>query len=91
MTEKKETAGAIKKGPETKMYVGPTFPGVSRASVYVNGLPEPLKEKMEKHPVFGELVVDIGDIVEKRKELEDPASATSKCYKAAEAILKKGE
>lgn len=91
MTEKKETAETVKEESGTKMYVGPTFPGVSRASVYVNGLPGPLKEKMEKYPVFGELVVNIGDLVAKRKEMEDPASALSKYYKAAADILKKGE
>lgn len=74
-----------------RMYVGPTFQGVSKSSVYTNGLPVPLKEKVEKYPLFGELVVNIEDLAKKKKELEDPASAISRCYKAAVAVLKGGE
>ena len=66
MTEKKETAEVEKKGTEAKMYIGPTFPGVSHANVYINGLPEPLNGKVKSYPVFGELVVDIKDLVAKR-------------------------
>lgn len=93
MSEKEKTVDTAKEEEKTvsKMYIGPTFPGVEKASVYTNGLPDPLKEKVENYPVFGELIVDIGDLPATRKELANPESAVSRCYKIAESVLKKGE
>ncbi len=90
MTEKKETVETVKK-ESAKMYIGPTFKGVAYASVYTNGLPEPLAEKVEKYPLFAELIVDLDDLAAARKAKDDPESAISRCYAAAAEIIAKGE
>ena len=93
MSEKEKAVDTAKEKVEaiSVMYIGPTFPGVEKASVYTNGLPDPLKEKVESYPVFGELIVEIGELPAVRKELANPESAISRCYKTAESVLKKGE
>ena len=88
--EQKKTAETTKK-ETAKMYIGPTFKGVAYASVYTNGLPSSLKEKAGQHPVFKELIVDLGDLAMMQAERKNPESAISKCFKEAEKIIAEGE
>lgn len=89
-TTAEETKAAETKN-ETVMYIGPTFKGAAYGSLYNNGLTQPLKERIEQSPVFGELVVPVSELAKKRMEMRDKASAFSKCFEKANTILKDEE
>lgn len=90
MSEKQGTAAEKKAEAvqETKMYIGPTFAGVAYASVYKNGVPAPLQEKVEKYPVFAELLIPLNKVVAAKVAMEDGNSAISKCIAEAKRILR---
>lgn len=84
-TKRKEEAKGIQgQRKETVVYIGPTMKGVAiTGGLYNNGLPEELKNEIEKRPMLRELVVPVERLAEAKKELAKPGSALATIYKKA--------
>lgn len=80
------------KKQETVIYIGPAIIGVAMSgTVYNNGLPKPLEEAMKELPALKRLLVEPKSAGQAKKELKNPQSAVSVCYKnAAEYARKRG-
>lgn len=74
--------------PQQRVYIGPSFRGVTSGTIYLGELPEHLKAKIQKLPALGELVVPIERLAQAQQALKDANSDLSMIY---EAVLKKGE
>lgn len=73
------------------MYIGPTIKRVvSTNTIFNNGLPDRLKQKISEEPVIGTLIVPVNGLSEARKKLNEPASAIRACYEQVLLNLKKG-
>lgn len=82
-------AGAKKEAPAL-IYVGPSFTGAKRFTVYLNGLPEELEEKTEKDPVFKGLVLPVEELAGANTELARQGSGLNILYQEAEKKLAEG-
>lgn len=85
-TAVKETAQ--KRG--TMVYVGPDIVGAKQYTVYDNGLPDVLKEKINRHPVFHELIIPVEKLVQVNTELEKEGSAFNILFQKAMKIKEEG-
>lgn len=90
-TEKQESVKATEtekaarvKASETVIYLGPNLKGVTKGTVFSNGISPALKEAIKARPAIGSLVVTISDAAEARKQLERSGSAMSAFYNIAE-------
>lgn len=83
MPEKK---GAAKQAAgKMVMYLGPSIAGVTATgTVYNNGLTPQMQSAAEELPALNTLLVEIGGIVQARKDLRDKNSGISICYRKAE-------
>lgn len=69
------------KEQKTVVYIGPTIQGVVRKNtIYTNGLPKALVEIQKTMPIVNNLVIDINELNEARKKLNNPSSALSAIY-----------
>lgn len=73
------------------VYVGPSFKGAIRGTVYNNGLPDVLKEVIKEKPVIGELLVPISELPLANRELMDADSARNRIFRIANDYFRKGE
>lgn len=71
-----------------RVYVGPSFKGVTRGTVFKNGLIPELQNAIANIPAIGELVIPVTDIVKANKELANPESALSRFYESAKSYGK---
>ena len=72
------------------IYLGPAISGVAMpGTVYKNGLPPKLQKAVEEVPALKRLLVTTGNAQKVRKDLKDPQSAVSICYKSALEYAKK--
>lgn len=71
-----------------KCYVGPSFVGANKGSVYKDALPPALSEVIEDNPVLGALVVPVSKLAAVNVALENPGSSLSKVYERAQIYLK---
>lgn len=79
------------KRTEQVMYIGPSIKGVaSTNTIFNNGLPDRLIQKIGEEPVIGTLIVPVKDLAEARKEINEPASAIRACYEQVLFYLEKG-
>lgn len=80
------------KKQKTVIYIGPAIIGVAMSgTVYNNGLPKPLEEAAKELPALKRLLVEPKNAGQAKKELKNPQSAVSVCYKnAAEYARKRG-
>lgn len=77
--EKKAAARTADKG--TKVYIGPTIPGIVIAgTVFNNGFPKKLKEAMEAKKALTMLMVPVLELPKARLELKKPGSVLGVCY-----------
>lgn len=85
-----KAAGGKASGPV--VYIGPTIRGVVQTStVFNNGLPAVVKEKVKKMPLLGEMLIPVADLGKARKEMAVKGSAVRSCYdKVAELLKKEG-
>lgn len=86
--------GTAKKNsaPEKVTYIGPAIRGVVQpGTVFNNGLPAVLQNKVKELPVLSSLLVPVKELGKARKDLQDGATALSVCYKKAVSILNKKE
>lgn len=95
-TEKKQTQtarkAAVKEGlkkTETVVYIGPDIPGAKQYTVFNNGLPDALKEKIKRHPVFHSLVIPVEKLPQASVELAKEGSAMNIFYKKAQEANRK--
>lgn len=83
-TDKKQQ---ITKKPTIKegsiVYVGPDIPGAKQYTVFNNGLPDVLKEKIKKYPFFNSLVIPVEKLAKASAELAREGSALSILYQKA--------
>lgn len=78
MSRKKQTAQAV--------YVGPTIPGVVKANtIFRNGLPAALSERMEQDGVVKSLVIPLEDWPRVRQELAAQRGTISRLYRMVQA------
>lgn len=82
-----EQAAAQVQAPVT--YCGPTIKGIApQYTVFVDGLPDKLKEKVEQVPLLKALIVPLDKLAEMRVKLEqDGTRENILCNKAA-ALMK---
>lgn len=87
----KERKGTVKGSATGSVaYLGPSIRGVVRTNtVFNNGLPDALDAMVKEMPVLGALVVPVGELAVKRKELQDGTSAMGVCYRKAVSALEK--
>ncbi|MFR4350574.1 MAG: hypothetical protein ACLT3H_02775 [Roseburia sp.] len=75
-------------------YIGPTIPGVVIANtIFSNGVGEVLKKECEKLPVIGSLIIQIKDLAQAKKQLEEKDTPINIYYTKVQQYLKekKGE
>lgn len=81
--ETKTKAAAKKEAvqKETVMYIGPSIKNVvATGTLYNNGLPDALKDEMERQPIIGNLIIPVGSLAAAQKELAKAGSALSIMY-----------
>ncbi|BBF42003.1 hypothetical protein lbkm_0685 [Lachnospiraceae bacterium KM106-2] len=97
MTTKSETKTVVKqksvvKEVETKVYVGPTIPGVvTEGTIYNNGIPEVLDAVAKEEPAINSLIVKISYLAKARNELKNNGPMSIFYAKALEYKEKKGD
>ncbi|MCI9471524.1 MAG: hypothetical protein HFH56_09995 [Lachnospiraceae bacterium] len=74
-------------GGTALIYIGPSFPGAKRYTVYTGGLPEALEEKIEAAPIFRGLVVPVERLAGANVELSRSGSGLSILYQKAQETL----
>lgn len=70
-------------GQKSMVYVGPDIPGAKQYTVFNNGLPDALKEKIKEHPFFDSLVIPVEKLAKANAELAKQGSALSILYQKA--------
>ena len=79
-----ETTGAA-------AYCGPTVKGIApQYTVFVDGLPEKLKEKVEQVPFLKALIVPLDKLAEMRVKIEQDGTRENILYKKATDLMKYG-
>lgn len=80
MSRKKQTAAA------QAVYVGPTIPGVVKANtIFRNGLPTALSQRMEQDGAVKSLVIPLEDWPRVRQELAAQRGALYRLYQLVQA------
>lgn len=74
-------------GSPPLIYVGPSFPGAKRFTVYTGGLPEGLGKKMEDSPIFKGLVIPVEDLAGANAELAKSGSRLGILFREAQKKL----
>ena len=82
----KEQTPAVSTG--AVVYCGPTIKGIApQYTVFVNGLPEKLKEEAEKAPMLKALIVPLDKFAEMRTRIEQEGTRENiLCKKAADLM-----
>lgn len=84
-----KTTAVQEKKPETVVYCGPTIKGIAaQGTVFVNGLPDKLTEKVADFPVLKGLIVPRSRFAETRARVEKEGTAENILFKKAVALLK---
>lgn len=87
MDLKDDTAEGARDGSPPLIYVGPSFPGAKRFTVYTGGLPEELGEKMRDSPIFKGLVIPVEDLAGANAELRKSGSRLGILFREAQKKL----
>ena len=75
--------------PEAVAYCGPTIKGIAaQGTVFVNGLPDKLTEKITEFPALKGLIVPRNKFAETRARVEKEGTAENILFKKAVALLK---
>lgn len=70
-------------------YCGPTIKGIApQYTVFVDGLPEKLKEKVEQVPFLKALIVPLDKLAEMRVKIEQDGTRENILYKKATDLMK---
>lgn len=85
-SEKKEK----KENPrESMVYIGPDIPDVKQYTVFNNGLPATLVQRIADRPFFNSLIVPVTKLAQANVELAREGSALNVLYK--KACVERGE
>ena len=92
-TEKKTTAAQEAQTPAEAVgavaYCGPTVKGIAPAyTVFVDGLPEKLKEKVEQVPLLNALIVPLDKLAETRVKIDQEGTRENILYAKAADLMK---
>lgn len=92
-TEKKTTAAQEAQTPAeavgTVTYCGPTVKGIApQYTVFVDGLPEKLKEKVEQVPLLNALIVPLDKLAETRVKIDQEGTRENILYNKATDLMK---
>lgn len=92
-TEKKTTAAQEAQTPAeavgTVVYCGPTVKGIApQYTVFVDGLPEKLKEKVEQVPLLNALIVPLDKLAETRVKIDQEGARENILYNKATDLMK---
>lgn len=92
-TEKKTTATQEAQTPAeavgTVAYCGPTVKGIApQYTVFVDGLPEKLKEKVEQVPLLNALIVPLDKLAETRVKIDQEGARENILYNKAADLMK---
>ena len=92
-TEKKTTAAKEAQTPAevvgTVAYCGPTVKGIApQYTVFVDGLPEKLKEKVEQVPLLNALIVPLDKLAETRVKIDQEGTRENILYNKATDLMK---
>ena len=92
-TEKKTTAAQEAQTPAEAVgavaYCGPTVKGIApQYTIFVDGLPEKLKEKVEQVPLLNALIVPLNKLAEMRVKIEQDGTRENILYKKATDLMK---
>ena len=82
-TIKKDATKEVRKESVIVVYIGPDIPGVKQYTVFNNGLPDALKEKIKEHPFFNSLVIPVDKLANANIELAKEGSALNILYRKA--------
>lgn len=70
-------------------YCGPTIKGIApQYTVFVDGLPDKLKEKVEQVPFLKALIVPLDKLAEMRVKIEQDGTRENILYKKAADLMK---
>ena len=72
------------KNSEPRIYIGPSFKGVTTGTVYKASLTPVLEAAIKEVPAFSELVVPLNRLLQANRELSIPDSALRRIYQMAE-------
>lgn len=92
-TEKKTTVAQGAQTPAeavgTVAYCGPTVKGIApQYTVFVDGLPEKLKEKVEQVPLLNALIVPLDKLAETRVKIDQEGTREDILYNKATDLMK---
>lgn len=92
-TEKKTTAAqeaqTTAETVGTVAYCGPTVKGIApQYTVFVDGLPEKLKEKVEQVPLLNALIVPLDKLAETRVKIDQEGTRENILCNKAAALMK---
>ncbi len=92
-TEKKTTAAQEAQTPAEAVgavaYCGPTVKGIApQYTVFVDGLPEKLKEKVEQVPLLNALIVPLDKLAETRVKIDQEGTRENILYNKATDLMK---
>ena len=92
-TEKKTTAAqeaqTLAEAVGTVAYCGPTVKGIApQYTVFVDGLPEKLKEKVEQVPLLNALIVPLDKLAETRVKIDQEGTRENILYNKATDLMK---
>lgn len=77
-----------KKVEETKIYIGPTIPGIVKGNmIFKNGIPAALEKKAKELPAIGSLIIPISELARANAELRKSDSALETIFKKVENSL----
>ncbi|MFG6383462.1 MAG: hypothetical protein K1V96_04300 [Lachnospiraceae bacterium] len=80
---KKILSKEIQQKQKSMVYLGPDIPGAKQYTIFNNGLPDVLKEKMKEHPFFYALVVPVEKMAQANAELAQEGSALHVLFEKA--------
>ena len=73
----------------TVAYCGPTVKGIApQYTVFVDGLPEKLKEKVEQVPLLNALIVPLDKLAEMRVKIDQEGTRENILYNKAADLMK---
>ena len=72
-----------------RSYCGPTVKGIApQYTVFVDGLPEKLKEKVEQVPLLNALIVPLDKLAETRVKIDQEGTRENILYNKAADLMK---
>lgn len=82
-------ARATEKTVKPLVYCGPTIKGIApQYTVFTDGMPEKLKEKVEQVPLIKAMLVPLSKFAEMRVKIEQPGTRENILYKKVAELMK---